>query len=187
MKQEIKERIIEILTESFKDNKSTNFVIKHDKKREFRLRKLIEYSIFHGESFGEVFLSEDKNACYIIIDTEKKKTTLRSILWDLRLIFQCIGIKNVRKVMKREALIKSNHPKGSFIHLWYIGVIPTKQSLGIGTRLMKEIVESAQAQNRKIYLETSTERNFKFYEQLGFQEELTLNQLGYSLKMYSLK
>lgn len=187
MEEQDRNRIIEILTESFKENKSTNFVIKQDKKKDKRLKKLIEYSIFYGDSFGEVFLSEDKNACYIIIDTEKKKTTLRSILWDLRLIFQCIGIKNVRKVMKREALIKANHPKESFSHLWYIGVIPTKQSLGIGTRLMKKIIESAQTQNRKIYLETSTERNFKFYEQLGFKEELTLNQLGYSLKMYSLK
>ncbi|WP_066755543.1 GNAT family N-acetyltransferase [Crocinitomix algicola] len=187
MEKHKKERVIKILTESFKDNKSTTLVAKQDKKKDKRLKKLIQYSIFYGESFGEVFLTEDKNACYIIIDTEKKKTTWRSIIWDVRLMFQCIGIKNVRKVMKREALIKSNHPKGSFIHLWYIGVIPTKQSLGIGTRLMKKIVKSAQAQNRKIYLETSTERNFKFYEQLGFKEELTLNQLGYSLKMYSLK
>lgn len=186
MKEQFRNRVVEILTQSFKENKSTNFVIKQDEKRDKRLKKLIEYSIFYGDRFGEVFLSEDKNSCYIIIDTEKKKTTLRSILWDLRLIFQCIGIKNINKVIKRESLIKANHPKENFIHLWYIGVIPSKQGLGNGTKLMRKIIESAQARNKKIYLETSTERNFKFYERLGFKEDTTLDQLGFSLKIYSL-
>lgn len=187
MEKQKKEQIIKILSESFHDNKSTNFVIKQVKKKDFRLRKLIEYSIFYGESFGEVYLSEDNHSCYIILDTEKKKTTLKSVFWDLRLIFQCIGLTNIKKVLKRESLIKSNHPKENFIHLWYIGVIPTEQGLGKGTRLMKMIIDDARSQNKKIYLETSTERNFKFYEDLGFKEEVRGNQLGYSLNFFSLK
>ncbi len=187
MKEQDRQRIVDILTEAFKENKSTNFVIKQDYKKEYRLRKLVEYSIFYGESFGEIYLTEDKNSCYIIIDTDKKKTTFRSIIWDLRLIFQCIGINNIKKVLKRESLIKSNHPKKGFIHLWYIGVMPSEQSLGNGTKLMKRIIEKARSQNKKIYLETSTERNFKFYENLGFKEDVTINQLGYSLKMFSIE
>jgi len=187
VKREKKERIIEILSESFRDNKSTNFVIKQDHKREFRLRRLIEYSIFYGENFGEVFLTEDNNACYIILDTERKRTTLKSIIWDLKLIFQCIGLKNVRKVLKRESLIKSNHPKNDFIHLWYIGVHSSDQGKGLGTKQMKKIIDQARSQNKSIYLETSTERNFKFYKNLGFHEEVTIDQLGYSLKMFSLQ
>ncbi len=186
MEDDAKQRVLEILTASFKDNQSIHFVLKQDRKRDVRLRKLIEYAIFYGERFGELYLSEDRNACYITLDTEKKKMTLSSIIWDLKLIFQCIGIRHIKKVLKREALIKSNHPNEGFIHLWYIGVIPTQQNLGNGTRLMKRIIENAKSQNKKIFLETSTESNFIFYENLGFQEEVTLNQLGYSLKMYSI-
>ena len=181
-----KNQIIYVLTDSFQDNQSTNFVIKQDNKREKRFRSLIEYSIFYGEKFGEVFLSEDKTSCYIILDTNKKKLTWRSILWDLRLVFKTIGIFRVGKVMKREALIKSHHPKEDFIHLWYIGVSPSAQGRGKGAELMQAIIEKAQAQQKSIYLETSTQRNFKYYESFGFKEVVTLEQLGYSLKMFSL-
>ena len=181
-----KNHVINILTESFQDNKSTNFVIRQDRKKAKRFRSLIEYSIFYGEKFGEVFLSEDKTSCYIILDTEKKKLLWSSLIWDLRLVLKCIGIARVSKVMKREALIKSHHPKEDFIHLWYIGVSPAKQGEGKGTKLMQTIIEKAQSENKKIYLETSTQRNFKFYESFGFTEVVTLDQLGYSLKMFSL-
>lgn len=186
MNKSDKNHIIEILTDSFQDNQSTNFVVKQDRKRAKRFRSLIEYSIFYGEKFGHIFLSEDKKSCYIILDTSKKKLTLSSMFWDLRLVLKCIGISRVGKVMKREALIKNHHPKEGFIHLWYIGVSPAAQGKGQGTKLMQKIIEKAQAQNKKIYLETSTQRNFKFYVSFGFKEVVRLEQLGYSIRMYSL-
>lgn len=58
--------------------------------------------------------------------------------------------------MKREALIKTNHPKQDFIHLWYIGVDPKEQGKGKGTELLQIIIQKARAQNKSICLETST-------------------------------
>ena len=111
---------------------------------------------------------------------------MKSIFWDLRLIFQCVGLSNVRKVLKREALIKANHPKDDFMHLWYIGVLPSEQGKGKGSLMMKSIIEKSKIANKKVYLETSVERNFGFYTSLGFKEVNTIHQLGYALKMYSL-
>jgi ribosomal protein S18 acetylase RimI-like enzyme len=186
MKTEDKKQVLHILTKSFGDNISTNFVIKQDQKKAKRLSVLIEYSIFYGESFGEVFLSEDKSACYIILDPTKKKLTFQTLIWDLRLVFQCIGFRNLKKVMQRESLIKKEHPKEEFTHLWYIGIEPEMQGKGRGTELMKQIIAKAQNDNKRIYLETSTERNFNFYTSLGFKEKLTINDLGYQLKMFVL-
>lgn len=184
MNKQKRERIISILSESFKDNKSTNFVLKQDKKTPKRLRKLIEYSIFYGENFGQVILSDDQNACTIILDTQKKKSTFKSILWDLKLVFRCIGLNRITKVLKRESLIKSHHPKDSFIHLWYIGVDPDHQGEGKGSQQLEEVIDMANKANKRIYLETSTERNFSFYEKHGFKHVTTITQLGYSLRMY---
>ncbi|MEX1193168.1 MAG: GNAT family N-acetyltransferase [Brumimicrobium sp.] len=181
-----KQRIIEILAASFRENKSTNFVIKQDRKREARLRKLIEYSIFYGNNFGKIYLSGDRNSCAIVLDTEKKKTTFLSILWDLRLVFKCIGAKNIGKVLKRESLIKAHHPKDGFIHLWYIGVIPSEQGKGLGTKLINQVIANAKSEDKAIYLETSTERNFAYYKNLGFKETSSFDQLGYSIKMFTL-
>ncbi|MCC5923800.1 MAG: GNAT family N-acetyltransferase [Crocinitomicaceae bacterium] len=186
IKTEYKKQVLRILTKSFGDNISTNFVIKQDQKKSKRLSVLMEYSIFYGERFGEVFLSKDKSACYIIIDPTKKKLTFQTLIWDMRLVFHCIGLRNLKKVMQRESLIKKEHPKEGFIHLWYIGVEPEMQGKGRGTELMTQIIAKAKNDNKHIYLETSTERNFKFYTSLGFKEKSTITKLGYPLKMFVL-
>ncbi len=185
MKNDInKSRIIDILFESFYYNKSVNFVVKQDAKKDKRLRILMEYSYFVGENFGKIYLNKDKSACAILIDPSKKRTTFKSVLWDIKLLIFCIGISNLSKVMKRESEIKNNHPKINFIHLWYIGVSQNDQGKGIGTLLMKEIIDDYHKKEQPIYLETSTIRNFPFYERLGFEKVAEIESLGYPLKMY---
>ena len=100
----------------------------------------MEYSYFVANSFGEIYISEDQLACALLIDPSKKKTTLKSIFWDLKLLFKCIGIFNIGKVLKREKSIKQYHPNEDFIHLWYIGVKKSEQGKGRGTQLMHQII-----------------------------------------------
>lgn len=179
-----KQIIVDILRKSFQDNKSVNFVVKQDRKREARIKKLMEYSYFQGENFGKIYFSKDQNACAIVLIPSKKKTTLKGILWDLKLVFSCMGISNVSKVLKRESEIKKHHPDFSFLHLWYIGVNPEFQGKSKGTELMAKIMYDAKELNLPIYLETSNPKNFPFYEKLGFKMISELNSLGYPLKMY---
>lgn len=176
--------VIEILCQSFKENKSVNFVVKQDQRKEKRLRTLMAYSYYQGSRNGKVYLNEDKTACAIILHSKKKKTSLQDIYWDLKLVIKCIGITRVLKVLKREALIKQNHPTFAFVHLWYIGVLPSQQGKGIGGKLMDELLNEAGKNSLPIYLETSTERNFKFYESLGFSLKNVVTDLGYKLHIY---
>ena len=179
-----KELVADILAKSFIDNQSIQFVVKQDKHKVRRLNLLMKYSIYYGETFGKVYLSDTRNACAIILDSRKKRTTFASVLWDIRLVFGCMGISNVKKVLKRETLIKQNHPKIDFIHLWYIGVNPDHQGNGLGTQLMQQIIQDAKSMRLPIYLETSNVRNHKFYHELGFNIIGEMSELGYPLKMF---
>jgi len=179
----MKDIVSEILLESFYDNKSVNFVAKQDEKKNERLKILMDYSIFMGENFGKIYLTKDKKACAIVLDPEKKKTTLKGILWDIKLAFGVIGVKNIGKVMGRESILKKYHPKTPFMHLWYIGVKNDEQSKGLGSKLLQQIIKDNP--DKDIYLETSTERNFPFYKNHGFElvDDL-VKDLGYHLHMY---
>lgn len=179
-----KQIIVNILRKSFWDNKSVNFVVKQDNKREFRIKRLMEYSYFQGESFGKIYLSKDQNACAIVLIPSKKKTTLKAIIWDLKLVFGCMGLSKVSKVLKREGEIKKHHPDFPFLHLWYIGVNPEFQGQAKGTELMARIMHDAKELDLPIYLETSNPKNFPFYEKLGFTMISEMDNLGYPLKMY---
>ena len=179
-----KTRVAEILASSFADNKSVNYIIKQDDRRGLRLRRLMEYSFNICFLFGDVFLSEDKTACALIIYPDKKKTTLKSILLDAKLALSCMGLGNLKKAMNREAKIKKVHPEGLLCYLWFIGVFPTNQNKGIGSQLLKDVIAEGQKQNRIICLETSTIKNIPWYEKFDFT---TYKELDFGYKLYCMK
>jgi ribosomal protein S18 acetylase RimI-like enzyme len=58
--------------------------------------------------------------------------------------------------------------------VWYlevVGVRPTAQRGGIGTRLLERGLARADADGRPCYLETPRQDNVRFYERLGFRVE----------------
>lgn len=179
-----KHLILDILTESFDTNQSVNYIIKKDNKRVKRIRALMDYSFETCRRFGEILMSEDRNACALIVYPDKKKTTLQSISLDLKLIFQCVGFRNIKKTLRRESLIKKVQPKESMTYLWFIGVNPEKQGNGIGSRLLSDILENSMMENRPVYLETSTLNNLSWYKKFDF-DVYHEEDLGY--KLYFLK
>jgi ribosomal protein S18 acetylase RimI-like enzyme len=175
-----KQRIIEILTDAFDDNKSVNYVVKQDSRRVERIRGLMDYSFNLCNAFGEVWMSDDQEACALILFPDQKRTSLQTLLWDLKLALSVIGLSRVQAVLKREALIKSNHPKHPISYLWFIGVSPKKQNKGIGSSLMREVIDQCGRKNRPIYLETSMDKNLPFYKKAGFEIFQSFN-LSYTL------
>ena len=179
-----KQIVIDILHKSFKDNQSTNFVIRQDHKKDKRIKILLEYSYAKGEQHGKIYLSPDQHACAIVLFPEQEKTTLKGLYYMLKLLFGSIGLFRVGKIMNREKTIKQHHPDHEFIHLWYLGVNPEQQGKGLGTELMNHILEESKKIHKPIFLETSNEKNFQFYERLGFKRIAEMDDLGYPLKMY---
>lgn len=179
-----KNRVVDILTNSFETNQSVNYIVKQDKKRVKRIRSLMDYSFEVCYSYGEVFLSDDKKACALILFPDKKKTTLRSILLDLKLILSCVGLSNIRKTLTRESKIKAIQSKELMYYLWFIGVDPKHQNSGIGTELLEDVIKDSNLMERPIYLETSTLKNLPWYKKYGFD---IYNELDLSYKLFFLK
>lgn len=179
-----KNLIVDILTRSFDKNQSINYIVKQDKKRLKRISALMAYSFEVCYLFGEVFLSDDNSACALVLYPETKKTTFQSVLLDIELVFKCIGLTNLRKTITRESEIEKIQPKERKYYLWFIGVDPCFQSLGIGSGLMTEIIDDSEKQNLPLYLETSALRNLPFYDKFGFK---VYHELDLSYKLYFLK
>lgn len=179
-----KNLVVGILTKSFDTNQSVNYIVKQDAKRAQRVRALMDYSFEVCYLFGDVFLSDDKKACALITYPDKKKTNLKSILLDVKLIFFAVGLKNIKKTLARETLINKVQPKELKYYLWFIGVDPEYQNEGIGSVLLDEIIEDSEHKKRPIYLETSTLKNLPWYQKFGFQ---IYHELDLSYKLFFLK
>ncbi len=143
----------------------------------------MSYSFEFCLMFGEILLSDDKRGCAMVMFPHTKKLTLKSLLCDLRLIADCTGVRNLKKVMEREKAISNIHPKKRMYYLWFIGTLPGYQGAGIGSRLLKDMIRSAGNKNLPIFLETSTERNIPWYKKNGFFEYAQLD-LGYRLHFF---
>lgn len=84
MKAECRDKplVVDILSRSFDDNQSLNYVLKQDGRRKERLNKLMAYCFDVCSLFGDVYLSEDQRGCTLLVFPERKKTTLQSLLLD---------------------------------------------------------------------------------------------------------
>jgi ribosomal protein S18 acetylase RimI-like enzyme len=175
-----KKLIVDILAKSFETNQSINYIVEQDHKRLKRIRALMEYSFEMCYLFGKVLLSDNKNACALILYPDKKKTTVKSILLDVKLIISCIGLKNIKKTLVRESKIKKIQPQKEMYYLWFIGVDPEWQHKGIGSAFLAEIIKDSQNKKRPVFLETSTLKNIPWYKKFDFHIYHELN-LGYKL------
>src|SRR5258706_14889588 len=90
-----KSSVIEILTKSFDDNKSVNYVVKQGEKREERIHGLMDYSFDVCNAFGDVWMADDDQACALVLYPDKKRSTLSAIMWNAKLALSVIGLTSV--------------------------------------------------------------------------------------------
>jgi ribosomal protein S18 acetylase RimI-like enzyme len=106
------------------------------------------------------------------------------LIWDLKLAIRGIGIPRISKVLKRESSIEEVQPKDPYLYVWFIGVQPESQGKGEGSGLLKSVLQLAREKKLPVCLETSTERNFKWYEDFGFSVYSSSNQFGFPFYFY---
>lgn len=175
------EKVITILVNSFEGNKSVDFVVGESAASR---RILMEYSLANCLENGEVYISESGKSCVLIKYSDRKKKPFNLWIWDLKLAIQGIGISRISKVLKRESIIETVQPKEPFLYVWFIGVDPENQGKGEGSKLLKSVLDLAEDKKLPVCLETSTERNFKWYENFGFSVYASSAQFGFPFYFY---
>lgn len=175
---------VEILSDSFINNQSVNFIIKQDDHKAERIKALMEYSFDMCLEFGEIFLSDDQKGCALYLYPHLKKTTFNAIWLDIKLIFKAIGVGGIGKALSRESAIKKVQPKEPIAYLWFIGVNSSNQNSGVGSELLEDTIKLTSLKNLSIFLETSTIKNLPWYERFGFS---IYHQLNFGYTLYFLK
>jgi len=179
-----KDLIVEILSRSFNDNPSVNYIVCRDGKRLKRIRALIDYSFEMCLMFGDVWLSNNREACALTLYPQYKRTTLKAIWLDVKLVLKAIGIRRIKTALHREARIKEKQLKQSMTYLWFIGVDPDEQHRGIGSELLKEVINLSNEKGLPVFLETSVLQNLPWYKRFGFT---IYDQLELTYTLYFLK
>lgn len=85
------------------------------------------------------------------------------------------------RALRTQLQVERLHAGQSRPH-WYLGYLGTRhdrQGEGLGTRMLREVLDRADAEGVPAYLESSNERNLTLYERNGFRAVGELQALGH--------
>ena len=175
-----KKAVINILARFFENNKSVTEIVKQDHKKGERIRVLMEYAFEKCYKFGEVWLLNNRKGCALVLYPHMEMIFIKSLWMDIKLIYMAVGIRNIKKAIKRNKAIKKRRQYVDMAYLWFIGVDPLVRHIGLGNSLMEHVIQYSNDKILPIYLETSVDKNVSWYEKYGFQVYDKLN-FGYTL------
>lgn len=92
---------------------------------------------------------------------------VRTLPYILRIL--TISPRSIKRVMQLATSIEESHPEQPYWYLLAVGVEPSMQGQGIGTRLLKPILERADEAGERCFLETASKQNVAWYRGLGFE------------------
>lgn len=95
--------------------------------------------------------------------------------------------RNLPRALRLLTQIEGLHPKDP--HHWYLAYIGTRcdsQGRGIGSALLRDVLEGADQRGVPAYLESSNERNLTLYERNGFKVVEEIKALGVGPSLYRM-
>ncbi len=79
------------------------------------------------------------------------------------------GFYGVGRWMEWKQSIQKRHPQDSHYYLESIGVDPSCQGIGVGSSILKNMIDLADQRQVNCYLETANPANLPLYERFGFK------------------
>ena len=162
-------RLAEVLTQAFADDPVTAWCFPNESDRLERLGR------FYGELFlprmalGRDEIYTDDGLRGVASWTPPGKGHM-STIDNLRLLPRMAAVcgRGLPRTLRALSFLESQFPGEPHWHLPFLGVAPESQGHGIGSLLMRPILERCDREGTPAYLEASTPRNRALYLRHGF-------------------
>ncbi len=95
-----------------------------------------------------------------------------------------VGPGHTLRLARLDGWMRKNHLQGPHWYLYQLGVLPSLQGKGLGTRLLRRHIALAERDGVPCYLETDTEENVSYYSRFGYR--VTADQVvpGVGVRMW---
>lgn len=182
--KEDKSLVVDILLEAFeplKEDNSINFVVKQDKNRKERMRVLMQYLFDKAMRTGAVFLSNNRASCLLISYADKDTFSFEKLVSTLNLVFNCIGVARVRKVLRRQAVVQRNYPAGNYIRPMIFAVKNEYKGTTTAAKLIMEVFRNFKNNELPVIVDTASEDHVKLYQKFGLKTYKKEQELGFPI------
>ena len=163
-----------VLARAFLDDPVMSWVFRRDRSRLGWNRRFFRWRLRSLLRQEEVYTTADRAGAALWALPEQWRYTTSETLGLARFL-PAIGAR-MPGILRGLGLVESRHPETPHYYLAVLGTEPTRQGEGIGSALMRPVLDACDADEVPAYLESSKERNVAFYARHGFRvtEEVRL-------------
>lgn len=162
------QQLAQTLARAFHDDPVMSWVLPDDSRR-----PSITWRAF-GVYLRRIWLQHEET--YVVGDADGVCVWEPPHTWKLGLGEQLALIPAVARIYGRRFFhcmsalnaLEKGHPEDAHYYLPFMGVEPESQGRGMGSALMRPVLERCDAERASAYLEASTPRNRALYERHGF-------------------
>ncbi|MGW2832005.1 GNAT family N-acetyltransferase [Streptomyces sp. NPDC001286] len=162
-----RDMVARLLDEAFQDDPVSGWVFPGDEYRRTTHHRLMAAFTGIVLAEGRIDVTEDGSACalWLPVPAEAHEPDAD----DAKQLRDAVDPDNER-VELIGRLTADIHPAGrAHEYLWMIGVRPGRQGEGLGTALIRHVLDRCDRENLPAYLEASSARSRALYERLGFE------------------
>jgi len=175
-----RQRLVATMARAFDDDPVANWFCAQDKRRARRVFDFMDVGMKITEPHGEVYTTDGIEGGAFWSPPGKWKM---GIVQQLMMTPKMVNIATLRRfpgVLAGLNALEKKHPATPHYYLLGLGVEPELQGRGIGTQLMRPVLEKCDRERMPAYLESSKEVNVPLYERNGFKvtEEYVIQHGG---------
>ena len=184
-------RLVQTFVNAFFDYPLYVYAVPETTEREKKLRANFKMMVSYGFKFGDMYASsENIEGVAIYIHPESgPMTTWRWIQCGILGLMRVNGSavwKRYNQAIASIEPLKKKYAPSPFTYLGFLAVDPGSQHQGIGSKLVKPMLERLAKENRACYLETFKAKNEAIYNHMGFRTMEKFPVPGTDLTMISL-
>ncbi|MGH9299154.1 MAG: GNAT family N-acetyltransferase [Acidimicrobiales bacterium] len=157
------------LARAFENDPVSLYLFPRDGSRVSRLERYFTWQL--GHVFlpkGEAWTTDDLAGASLWMPPRRRPPTLVEGLGQLLPVLRILG-RRTGRALKLVEQLEARHPKNLHCYLGTIGTDPDRQGEGIGSALMRVVLDRLDREEMPAYLESSRPENLPFYHRQGFE------------------
>lgn len=159
-----------MLARAFEDDPVAAHLIPSDRRRLPGLRALFRLQLTRDLlPNGRVLTTEERSGAALWAPPGKPVPGALPVLVSLLPVVPYVAGRHVSRTVRSLARIAAIHPREPHWYLAALGTDPPRQGRGIGSALLRPVLERCDAEGVRAYLESSKQRNVPFYRRHGFE------------------
>jgi GNAT superfamily N-acetyltransferase len=164
-----------VLAEAFRDDPIFVHLLPLGiRRREARLRGFFELEVPRSVRLRGAWVSADGAGAAIWYPPDSWEPSRWQDLRQTPALARIFG-RRLAPAGRVQVQLRRHHPQPAHWYLYYLGTRPGRQSAGIGTALLRPMLERCDSEGVPAYLEATSARNRSLYRRHGFEDQKALN------------